>query len=200
MFIYDISGYISIVLFSNLLNTKPVTSYFYTLKLTKLTLYFYYEIQDYTQYYLDIRQANGDGYAIWDVEYRFTDTYNVTDISVESMEEVAVNLGKDKLLLQKYAIYNSVSYSFETCGEKCQRNHLCAINYLDIERYENCVALPASGDVKVAAGCDITCVILLTIAGIALIAIPTFVFVYTKQKKVRENSKREQSVDVEEIT
>ena len=100
------------------------------------------------QFYLDLEKANNDGTADWKVEYRATKAYEINDISHASMDTLYKNLKSadinckecpENKLLQKYYLYNSVSYNTNYCDRNCQRLHTCAISQLEEKGYLDCI-------------------------------------------------------------
>ena len=127
------------------------------------------------------------------MEYRFTDAYNVEDISLANMQKVAEKLKEDPLLMQKYIYFNSVSYSFEKCDEICQNNHLCAINFLDKERYENCtISVPKTISVS---GCNATCRVLIAVG--ILIFLALFITLLFLNKRLNSGTADKANVPVD---
>ena len=111
--------------------------------------------QDYLQYYMDLEKANADGDATWLLEYRATDEFSIEDISVASMAALAQQLKSSVFaddddaefgaLMQKFAVYNSVSYVNATCATKCRLHHACAITAVGHDEHDRCVAETGGG-------------------------------------------------------
>jgi hypothetical protein len=57
---------------------------------------------DYTQYKLDLDEANKYGGAAWEVEYTARKEYGLVDMSARSWHEFALRMAQDKQLTDKY--------------------------------------------------------------------------------------------------
>ena len=110
-------------------------------------------IQDYVQYYLNLDKANSDNEDVWEIEYRATEAFDLQSIDVSQMEYVYKRLKDANLscdtcedygLVQKFSLYNSVSFNTDKCGEECRNKHVCAIGELQQEGYNACTFNRAS--------------------------------------------------------
>ena len=110
---------------------------------------------------MNLNQANIEEAAHWKTEYRFTEDFYAKDLSVESMENVTRSLTNNANLLQKFALYNSVSYNTDECNKKCQLNHLCAVMYIEYDSYDACIG----------SGATVTMRSILTIMMMLLVAV-----------------------------
>ena len=88
---------------------------------------------------MNLNLANQNGAAKWEKEYRFTEAYDLDNVSSSNMQKLSKTLSMDPSLMQKYYLYNSVSYNDGPCDDECQLNHICAIRNLDTEKYEDCL-------------------------------------------------------------
>ncbi|XP_076817204.1 acid sphingomyelinase-like phosphodiesterase 3b [Clavelina lepadiformis] len=107
-----------------------------------------YAPTNYVQYYLNLAEANTNGNTDWLEEYNAKSELQLQDIGAVSMNKLWETLNSadtncptcpENQMLQKYALYNSVSYNDVHCDETCQRDHVCAIGYLDKVAYEDCI-------------------------------------------------------------
>lgn len=55
----------------------------------KFRVCLFFQILDYTQYYLDLPKANAVGRANWDIEYSLLDYYDLKDINAKSLHALA---------------------------------------------------------------------------------------------------------------
>ena len=117
------------------------------MQVPRVTIFFF--SQDYIQYHLNLGVANENREAKWIEEYRFTEAYNLHNISLSNMQTLANLIASDPSVMQTYALYNSVSYKDTYCDDDCQLNHNCAIRNLDSRKYEKCLA--SSSAVKSAS-------------------------------------------------
>ncbi|GCB75577.1 hypothetical protein scyTo_0015344 [Scyliorhinus torazame] len=96
------------------------------------------QILDMVTYYLNLTFAN-TWTPRWEKEYRLTESFQVPDATVESMQTVLDKISWDKHHLQKYYEYNSVSYDLGECNEWCRIDHVCAIKDVDYGSYKTCI-------------------------------------------------------------
>jgi len=99
---------------------------------------------DYIQYYLELEEANIKNEADWKVEYQASTSFNLIDISLNSMELLTSQLQADVTsnseLIQMFARFNSVSYVTSECDLKCRRQHVCAIVNVNSDSYQKCIS------------------------------------------------------------
>uniref|UniRef100_A0A6B2E4C8 Putative acid sphingomyelinase 4 n=1 Tax=Phlebotomus kandelakii TaxID=1109342 RepID=A0A6B2E4C8_9DIPT len=104
------------------------------------------QVLDYTQYYLDLEQANTAMEATWQAEYNLTTQYyglaEVTSLALHNLADRFTNL--DDPLLAKYYRANSVRYVSNQCDGVCALNHYCAITRLDYSGFRECLEHAAS--------------------------------------------------------
>lgn len=100
---------------------------------------FVYLLQDMRTYFLNLSQANAQDNPHWELEYRLTEAYGVPDASVRSMQAIATSIAGDQDKLQRYYVYNSVSYDTTACGETCRTEFLCATQEVDFDAYDTCL-------------------------------------------------------------
>ncbi|XP_046327527.1 acid sphingomyelinase-like phosphodiesterase 3b [Haliotis rufescens] len=108
-------------------------------------------IMDYLQYYLNLTLANeGPGNSSggldnssegeWQLEYQATQAYAVTDCSPRNFNNLTRTFHPSSILFKRYMDYNTVSYNNSAmCGHSCFINQFCAILYVDINQYNNCM-------------------------------------------------------------
>ncbi|KAM6172734.1 acid sphingomyelinase-like phosphodiesterase 3b [Erethizon dorsatum] len=96
-------------------------------------------LQDMMTYFMNLSQANAQNNPRWELEYRLTEAYGVPDASVHSMQVAATGIASDQDKLQRYYVYNSVSYDTTACGETCRTEVLCAMREVDFDAYYTCL-------------------------------------------------------------
>ncbi|XP_063091953.1 acid sphingomyelinase-like phosphodiesterase 3b isoform X2 [Cavia porcellus] len=96
-------------------------------------------LHDMRTYFLNLSQANAQDNPHWELEYRLTEAYGVPDASVRSMQAIATSIAGDQDKLQRYYVYNSVSYDTTACGETCRTEFLCATQEVDFDAYDTCL-------------------------------------------------------------
>ncbi|XP_066151569.1 acid sphingomyelinase-like phosphodiesterase 3b [Euwallacea fornicatus] len=104
------------------------------------------QVYDYTQYYMDLSQANSHSKAEWTVEYNFTSYYGLNEISSENLHNLArkfISTGQGvSSLFQRYHLANTVKvppHPRDNCDLSCVHNHYCAITQIDIIDFEECL-------------------------------------------------------------
>ncbi|XP_077288095.1 acid sphingomyelinase-like phosphodiesterase 3b [Arctopsyche grandis] len=110
------------------------------------------QVLDYTQYYLDIGNANRVGEAEWLPEYNLTNYYGLQDISATSLHNLVDRFTQDRpsanYIFSKYFRANSVrmhdSPNDAQCESACSHAHYCAITRVDYSEFKKCVDTAAS--------------------------------------------------------
>ncbi|XP_042544657.1 acid sphingomyelinase-like phosphodiesterase 3b [Dipodomys spectabilis] len=100
-------------------------------------------VQDMVTYFMNLSLANTQPTPSWELEYRLTEAYQVPDASARSMQEALSRIGSDQDMLQRYYVYNSVSYDTAPCEGGCRTEHVCAMQQVAFPAYTSC--LRASG-------------------------------------------------------
>uniref|UniRef100_A0A8D2CSI2 Sphingomyelin phosphodiesterase acid like 3B n=1 Tax=Sciurus vulgaris TaxID=55149 RepID=A0A8D2CSI2_SCIVU len=96
-------------------------------------------LQDMVTYFMNLSQANLQESPHWELEYRLTEAYGVPDAGAGSMHTVLTGIATDQGTLQRYYVYNSVSYDLSACGEACRAEHVCAIQQVAFDAYATCL-------------------------------------------------------------
>lgn len=95
-----------------------------------------------------MEKANSNGKAEWRIEYRATEAYGLSSISSSEMQDLHTSLTKADVdcetcfnneILQKFALYNTVSYNKNHCDAECKKRHTCAISELIEKNYFACI-------------------------------------------------------------
>ncbi|XP_027482210.1 acid sphingomyelinase-like phosphodiesterase 3b isoform X1 [Zalophus californianus] len=101
-------------------------------------------LQDMVTYFVNLSQANAQGTPLWEPEYRLTEAYGVPDAGARSMHAALGRIADDPGALQRYYVYNSVSYDREACGPACRAEHLCALREVAFDAYAACLRAPGA--------------------------------------------------------
>ncbi|KAM5248630.1 acid sphingomyelinase-like phosphodiesterase 3b [Ctenodactylus gundi] len=96
-------------------------------------------LQDMVTYFMNLSRANEQNTPLWELEYRLTEAYRVPDASVHSMHTALSRIASDWSTLQRYYVYNSVSYDSSTCDETCRVEHVCAMQQVAFDAYAACL-------------------------------------------------------------
>ncbi|XP_040085738.1 acid sphingomyelinase-like phosphodiesterase 3b isoform X2 [Oryx dammah] len=99
-------------------------------------------LQDMVTYFLNLSQANALGAPRWELEYRVTEAYGVPDAGARSMHAALGRIASDQGALQRYYVYNSVSYDTRACDGACRAEHVCALREVAFDRYAACLRAP----------------------------------------------------------
>uniref|UniRef100_A0A8C9BL25 Sphingomyelin phosphodiesterase acid like 3B n=1 Tax=Phocoena sinus TaxID=42100 RepID=A0A8C9BL25_PHOSS len=99
-------------------------------------------LQDMVTYFLNLSQANAQGAPRWELEYQVTKAYGVPDAGARSMHAALGRIASDQGALQRYYVYNSVSYDTLACDEACQAEHVCALREVAFDGYAACLRAP----------------------------------------------------------
>ncbi|XP_004679460.1 PREDICTED: acid sphingomyelinase-like phosphodiesterase 3b [Condylura cristata] len=92
-------------------------------------------LQDMVTYFVNLSQANAQGTPRWELEYRVTEAYRVRDAGARSMQEALKRISSEQAALQRYYVYNSVSYDLQACGAGCRAEHVCALRAVAFDAY-----------------------------------------------------------------
>ncbi|XP_039710193.1 acid sphingomyelinase-like phosphodiesterase 3b isoform X3 [Pteropus medius] len=101
-------------------------------------------LQDMVTYFVNLSQANEEGDARWELEYRVTEAYRVPNASARSMHAALGRIASDHDVLQRYYVYNSVSYDLQACREACRAEHVCALREVAFDAYAACLRAPGT--------------------------------------------------------
>ncbi|XP_054547154.1 acid sphingomyelinase-like phosphodiesterase 3b, partial [Talpa occidentalis] len=101
-------------------------------------------LQDMVTYFVNLSQANAQGTPRWELEYRVTEAYGVRDASPRSMQQALSRISSEQGALQRYYVYNSVSYDLQVCGEGCRAEHVCAMRAVAFPAYAACLRAPGA--------------------------------------------------------
>ncbi|XP_073977796.1 cyclic GMP-AMP phosphodiesterase SMPDL3A-like [Rhodnius prolixus] len=107
------------------------------------------QVLDYTQYYLDLNNANQRDSADWQQEYNLTSYYGLTEVTAKSLNELASTFTKhNSQLFSRYYEANSVrlygSPEAGGCHASCAQTHYCAITRVEYSEFRNCLEAAAS--------------------------------------------------------
>ncbi|OAD57710.1 Acid sphingomyelinase-like phosphodiesterase 3a [Eufriesea mexicana] len=111
------------------------------------------QVLDYTQYYLNLPDANSIGTANWLVEYSLLEYYDLQEITAITLHDLADRFTQfnDHAFVRYYAA-NTVSLPREVeqiwgCGgplnEACALHHYCTVTRLNPKSYRECYSLYA---------------------------------------------------------
>lgn len=100
-----------------------------------------YKLVNMLQYYLNLTDANLKGESNWKLEYNLTQTYDIEDLQPKNLYGLAKQFAiLDSKQFIKYYSYFFVSYDTSvTCDETCKAFQICAIMYLDVISYTDCL-------------------------------------------------------------
>nr|XP_020034339.1 acid sphingomyelinase-like phosphodiesterase 3b isoform X2 [Castor canadensis] len=87
-------------------------------------------LQDMVTYFMNLSQANAQETPHWELEYRLTEAYRVPDAGTRSMHTALTRIASDSDTLQRYYVYNSVSYDTGKCSFSCRVEHTCAMQHV----------------------------------------------------------------------
>lgn len=95
-------------------------------------------------YFVNLSQANAQGTPLWELEYRLTQAYGVPDAGARSMHAALGRIASDPRALQRYYVYNSVSYDPSACEQACRAEHVCALREVAFDAYAACLRAPGA--------------------------------------------------------
>ncbi|XP_043929787.1 acid sphingomyelinase-like phosphodiesterase 3a [Protopterus annectens] len=100
-----------------------------------------YNLLDIWQYFLNLTEANEEKKPDWKLEYVMTTEYGIKDLQPSSLHQLAKQFTESQSKqFSKYYTNYIVSYNDTfTCTGDCKLNQVCAIQYLDVVSYVNCI-------------------------------------------------------------
>lgn len=139
-----------------------------------VTFLCFLQVLDYTQYYLNLTEANSNGRAEWRRAYNFTQLYKMPDVNPIALHNVAAAMLTHPNVFQNYYTVNHMLRDgLPYCGSLCRQVHFCSATQIDYADYDDCIvtALMASSrssgiswkrrDAVAAFGLTLICVALL---------------------------------------
>ena len=93
-------------------------------------------------YFMNLTAATITGKGEWELAYNFTTTYNVSNVSGESIYHMAKQLrDNDTDVFTKYYSYFTVLQDTDIshCNDSCRRHHYCSIAAVDQDDFKICV-------------------------------------------------------------
>ena len=94
---------------------------------------------DYDQFWLDLNEANSNGFAEWKLEYSFKDFYGAKDFSPQEFQIILDKMKVEEDFFKQYFAANSVQKVDYECDEVCKAYHICTIAEQDYSEFENCI-------------------------------------------------------------
>eukprot|EP00825_Cyclidium_porcatum_P001817 TRINITY_DN10843_c0_g1_i2.p2 TRINITY_DN10843_c0_g1~~TRINITY_DN10843_c0_g1_i2.p2 ORF type:complete len:155 (+),score=28.13 TRINITY_DN10843_c0_g1_i2:3-467(+) len=96
----------------------------------------------YEQYYTELEQDNQEMKITWKLEYATNqEPYNLPDLTLGSMTQLAERLNSNKTLFNYYYAYNNIMSKQDNCGFRCKRNQMCAIVQPYWDKYLTCLLI-----------------------------------------------------------
>jgi len=99
------------------------------------------QVLDYTQYFLNLTEANINGRAEWRVAYNFTRLYGMPDFNSLALHNIASAMLTHPYVFQKYYTVNHMLRDeLAFCGSLCRQVHYCAATQINYADYDDCIA------------------------------------------------------------
>jgi len=100
-------------------------------------------IEDYWQYYLNLstttQPMENSSTPEWQLLYQFTTTYQVPDVSADSLMSIHKRMLTAPEVFADYYTYNTVGHVFVDCDAVCTREHLCSVSHLKSSDMHRCL-------------------------------------------------------------
>ena len=103
---------------------------------------------DWEQYYLDLSRVpdTDDTEPVWELAYRASEAYGLSDLSAQSMHELVESFEPDdSATFDAYYLHNSVDYDNSKCAGVCKQAHMCAITKVAKSSYTACLESGTEG-------------------------------------------------------
>ena len=97
-------------------------------------------VLDFTQYYLNLTEANARGRADWLDEYTASEAYGLDDVTASSLHSLADTMrDSSSEEFQKYVLHFSVSIKSTHCTDMCNYRAICGLTRMDFDDYDKCM-------------------------------------------------------------
>ena len=98
---------------------------------------------DIEQYFLDLPKANNDGVAKWELEYRTSEVYRLTELTATSLKDLAHRMkyrsgSEFSSYWRFYTVSTAVSLLGE-CDEVCHAKIICGFMEYNMTVFKDCV-------------------------------------------------------------
>ena len=104
------------------------------------------QILDVQQYFVNLTDANLKGEVNWELEYSFTNSYNVVDVSPQSIKGLLDDFKTEAEHRKFMTYYDHVTVMVnhpesvpKSCDCNCKRGHICSIQHVDVTAYDKCI-------------------------------------------------------------
>uniref|UniRef100_A0A8C2FT46 Sphingomyelin phosphodiesterase acid like 3A n=1 Tax=Cyprinus carpio TaxID=7962 RepID=A0A8C2FT46_CYPCA len=105
----------------------------YCIPFNNHSLSLFFPPKDIWQFYLNLTEANLKQRSKWKLEYIMTEAFDIDDIQLHSLHELALSK-----VFDKYFNNFMVSYNLNlTCEGLCKMIRVCALHFLDQETYSH---------------------------------------------------------------
>lgn len=95
---------------------------------------------DYSQYYLNLTEANLNGRAEWRLVYNFTQVYSTPDVNPIALHSVASAMLTNPRVFNDYYRFNHMLRdNLPFCGSLCRQVHFCSATQIDYADYDDCI-------------------------------------------------------------
>jgi len=97
---------------------------------------------DMDQYYLNLTETMITDDPNWQLEYTFSETYGVNNISAVSLHKIASSMNEfSSPILMDYYVHVSAGYmsDFSECDNQCKRSLYCSVVAVDYSGYYVCM-------------------------------------------------------------
>ena len=126
---------------------------------------------DIEQYFLDLPKANRLGVANWELEYRTSEVYKLTELTATSLKELAHRMkyrnGEEFGNYWRFYTVNTAGSLLGECDENCHAKIICGFSEFNLTKFGDCVTnfKPpyTSGSTNVVS---MTTVTIVTLAGL----------------------------------
>ncbi|KAL4233327.1 Acid sphingomyelinase-like phosphodiesterase 3a [Mactra antiquata] len=132
--------------------------------------------KDLKQYYLDLNKANKDGVANWTLEYTFSDIYDTSALTGDTINAVVEEMKQSTngQKLNKFWKHFTVSPPEdlqEPCNDECRRSIVCGFKHYEMRTFKTCKSDMISGSTSIFATWNIC----ITVLGLIHVCVYFFV-------------------------
>jgi hypothetical protein len=98
-----------------------------------------FELLDYEDFYIPLKEAEESGKIIWKKLYQFTEEYNLPDLSNDSFEKLYQSFKTSDEYWNKFNLNFHSRWANRNCQGGCKKNNLCRMISPTQERFKKCM-------------------------------------------------------------
>lgn len=120
---------------------------------------------DIKQYYLNLETANMAGFATWQLEYKASDVYKLSDLTPSNLhsliEKMKDSSSEEFRKLWLHSVVSPPARLLGACDESCHASIICGFTDFYLESFKSCKSarISSAGSVYVSIGLLLGCLL-----------------------------------------